>query len=226
MIVIGVAADGSVVFETPLPHGADPVVVAWDTGWEIDQPIDAVRSDDGEIVLQVRVSPLGSRLRPKPRLRGIDDGLVLGEVEPVVRQRVAAYAIVLSDRGLLATEYSAQTAVVHRWGMPGGGVDDDEQPASAVLREVAEETSQLITLGELITVQTSHWIGRSPRAEVEDFHAVRLIYRGFCADPSDPVVVDLGGTTESAAWVPLDQWRRVPWTVNWQTILGELLPAD
>ena len=181
-------------------------------------------TDDGEIVLRIRVSPLTGQPRPQPRLRGLDAGLVLDEVEPVIRQRVAAYAVVLSDRGLLATEYSDRTAVVHRWGMPGGGLDDDEQPAAGVLREVAEETSQVITLGELINVQTSHWIGRSPRAEVEDFHAVRLIYRGFCAVPTDPVVVDLGGTTESARWVPLDQWRRVSWTINWQTVLAELLP--
>jgi len=141
----------------------------------------------------------------------------------VIRQRVAAYAVVQSDRGLLATEYSNRTAVAERWGMPGGGVDDNEEPAAAVLREVAEETSQLIVLGELITVQTSHWVGRSPRGVVEDFHAVRLIYRGLCPRPTDPVVIDQGGTTESARWVPLEEWSQLPWTRNWQVILASLL---
>ena len=40
--------------------------------------------------------------------------------EPVVRQRLAAYSIVLSDRGLLATEFSERTAVPGSWGLPGG----------------------------------------------------------------------------------------------------------
>ena len=91
--------------------------------------------------------------------------------DPVIRQRVAAYAVVVSDRGLLATEYSDRTAVAERWGMPGGGIDDHEEPDEAVLREVAEETSQRSNSASLIKIQTSHWIGRSPRAEIEDFHA-------------------------------------------------------
>ena len=143
--------------------------------------------------------------RPEVRRQGRDAGLVLGDdVRPSVRQRFAAYAVVTSSRGLLATEYSDRTAVTGRWGMPGGGLDDHEPPTSAVLREVAEETSQEIILGELIKVQTSHWVGRSPYGSIEDFHAVRLIYRASCPHPTDPVVVDEGGTTESARWVPLN----------------------
>ena len=102
------------------------------------------------------------------------------DIRPAVRQRFAAYAVVTSRQGLLATEYSGRTAVTGRWGMPGGGLDDHEPPTSAVLREVHEETSQEIILGELIKVQTSHWVGRSPYGSIEDFHAVRLIYRASC----------------------------------------------
>ncbi len=225
MEVAGIDADQTVVFSAALEHGQDPEVLAFDHGYVIDRPIDAVRGDDLDIVLRVRVEPLNGQPRPEPRLRGLDRGLVLDEVDPVVRQRVAAYAVVVSTRGLLATEYSNQTAVFERWGMPGGGVDDHEQPADAVLREVAEETSQTVVLGELIRVQTSHWIGRSPRADIEDFHAIRLIYRGICSDPTEPVVVDQGGTTESARWVPLSEWQSFRWTVNWQQILAELLDS-
>jgi ADP-ribose pyrophosphatase YjhB (NUDIX family) len=163
-------------------------------------------------------------LRPQVRRQGRDAGLVLGDgVSPAVRQRFAAYAVVTSSEGLLATEYSGRTAVIGRWGMPGGGLDDHEPPTSAVLREVHEETSQQIILGNLIKVQTSHWVGRSPYGSIEDFHAVRLIYRASCPHPTDPVVLDQGGTTESAKWVPLESWRSVPWTHNWQLVLSTLL---
>jgi hypothetical protein len=88
---------------------------------------------------------------------------------------------------------------------------------------VAEETQQSITLGELVRVQTSHWVGRSPRDTIEDYHAIRLIYEATCEHPSRPVVVDVGGTTESARWVPLSSWPTVPWTVGWRQILAELV---
>lgn len=210
-------------FDAPLGHGADPEGLAYEHGFIVEHPLDASRDETGDILLRLRVMRRTNEPRPVQRLRGVDAGLTLEGVVPVVRQRVAAYAVVQSARGLLATEYSDRTAVSERWGMPGGGVDDHEEPAAAVLREVAEETGQLIVLGNLIKVQTSHWVGRSPRGVVEDFHAVRLIYRGTCPQPSDPVVIDEGGTTASARWVPVPEWSSLSWTRNWQLILAGLL---
>src|ERR687898_890380 len=128
-----------------------------------------------------------------------------------------------SSRGLLATQFSAITAVAGRWGMPGGGLDDHEQPAAAVIREVVEETSQSIVLGDLARVHTSPWVGRNPQGAIEDFHAIRLVYRGRCESPTDPVVLNSEGTTRSARWVPLDAWQKVRWTANWREVLSELL---
>jgi len=44
-----------------------------------------------------------------------------------------------------------------------------------------------------------------------------------CPRPTDPVVIDQGGTTASARWVPLEEWDQLPWTRNWQVILASLL---
>ena len=229
MRVVGLSGDddtsGTVVLDRPLAHGADPAVLVHDAGWTLVRPLSAVRDDDGEIVLTLRVRALAGEPRPHDPGRGRDAGLELPpDAELEVRQRVAAYAVVLSGRGLLATEYSDRTAVPGRWGMPGGGIDEGEQPADAVLREVAEETDQAVLLDELVSVQTSHWVGRSPRGTLEDFQAVRLVYRATCPAPAEPRVLDVGGTTESARWVPLDAWPQVPWTHNWELLLAELLP--
>jgi ADP-ribose pyrophosphatase YjhB (NUDIX family) len=224
VLVVGVTEHGGHAFEVLLDHGADPAVLAFDQGYVVLKPVDASRAGSRELILRLLVRPVIDDPRPEVRRQGRDAGLVLGDdVRPSVRQRFAAYAVVTSSRGLLATEYSNRTAVTGRWGMPGGGLDDHEPPTSAVLREVAEETSQEIILGELIKVQTSHWVGRSPYGSIEDFHAVRLIYRASCPHPTDPVVVDEGGTTESARWVPLESWRSVSWTQNWQLLLSDLL---
>jgi ADP-ribose pyrophosphatase YjhB (NUDIX family) len=227
VLVVGVTEQGGHAFEAFLDHGADPDVLAFDRGYIVVRPVDANRGSSGELILRLLVRPVADEPRPEVRRQRRDAGLVLGDdVRPSVRQRFAAYAVVTSSRGLLATEYSGRTAVTGRWGMPGGGLDDHEPPTSAVLREVAEETSQQIILGELIKVQTSRWVGRSPYGTIEDFHAVRLIYRAGCPHPTDPVVLDKGGTTESAQWVPLDSWRAVSWTQNWRMLLSQLLEAS
>jgi 8-oxo-dGTP pyrophosphatase MutT (NUDIX family) len=224
VLVIGITEPGGHAFEVFLDHGADPDVLAFDRGYVIVRPVDATRDRSGDLILRLLVRPIVDEPRPQVRRQRRDTGLVLGgDVRPRVRQRFAAYAVVISSRGLLATQYSGRTAVIGRWGMPGGGLDDHEPPASAVLREVAEETSQEIILGELVKVQTSHWVGRSPYGTIEDFHAVRLIYRASCPHPTEPVVLDRGGTTEAARWVPLKSWRSLSWTQNWQLLLSELL---
>jgi 8-oxo-dGTP pyrophosphatase MutT (NUDIX family) len=120
---------------------------------------------------------------------------------PTVIQRLAVYAVVRSSRGLLLAQNSALTNAPGTWGLAGGGVDAAELPEDALHREVWEETGQLVTLDGLETVTTRHWVGRAPHGRLEDFHAVRVVYRATCLEPSDPVVHDANGTTSAAAWM-------------------------
>jgi len=225
MRVVGVAAKGRRAFDLPLEHGMDPRVLAYEAGWVVLRPVEADldEHDDLRLVLKVRHRRKGDG-HPRTRRPGRDCGLKLSADEPpLVRQRFAAYAVVQSERGLLATEYSDLTAVSGRWGMPGGGIDAGEAPVAAVLREVHEETSQTVEVGDLVLVQSSHWVGRSPHGGVEDFHAVRLVYRATCPDPTDPVVHDQGGTTADARWIESDRWQDLTWTANWRQALRRLL---
>ncbi len=219
-------AGGAVLLDRPLGHGEHPDAAAYGAGLLLTRPVDARRDDDGELVVRWIVRPAGDEAAPDVPPRGHDPGLDLTGIEPELRQRVAAYALVRSARGLLATEFSARTASPGRWGLPGGGIEDGEEPADAVLRETAEETDQRIVLGALAAVQSSHWIGRSPRGVVQDFHAVRLVYRADCPAPTRPRVLDVDGTTASARWVGLTRWRRVAWTVGWRTLLPELIAGQ
>lgn len=227
MKLVGVLEDASMVFTQQLEHGADPRTSAFDHGYLVTRPLNAVRSPDGTIELRLLVRPVSGEDGPERVQRQQDDGLAPEDLaQSERRQRIAAYALVRSSAGLLATEFSERTAVAGHWGLPGGGIDEHEQPAEAVLREVYEETRQVITLGALLEVQTSHWVGRSPSGVIEDYHAIRLVYLGVCDQPDSPVVLDVGGTTESAAWVSLDRWHDVAWTVGWRQILEKHLPAS
>ena len=225
MRIIGVeVAGGTPVFTGPLPHGADPHRLAWELGYRIVRPLSATGSaPDLTLTVQVGRHGRSSVLRAQ-KTRSMDPDLDLSvEAPPVVRQRLAAYGIVLSDRGLLATQFSERTAVPGLWGLPGGGIDPGESPSHALIREVAEETGQKPEISHLLDVQTDHWIGRSPAQVVEDFHAVRIIYAARCPDPTDPVVHDSGGTTAAAIWVSLERWAHFPWSSGARALLDRHL---
>ncbi len=92
-----------------------------------------------------------------------------------------------------------------------------------MVREIMEETAQRVRISRLIDVQSDHWIGRSPSGVLEDFQALRIIYTAVCADPTDPLVLDVGGTTMSASWVPVRRWRSLQWTSGARSLLDRHL---
>ena len=228
MRIIGVqAAGGAPVFSAILPHGEDPYRLAWEHGFRIVRPLSASGTwPDLQLTVQVSAHQRDRTLR-EPRRRTMDADLDPDSfaVPPTPRQRVAAYGIVVSDLGLLATQFSDLTAVPGLWGLPGGGIDPGESPSQAVIREVTEETGQQLSISQLLDVQTDHWIGRAPSGVVEDFHAVRIVYAGRCAAPSAAIVHDVGGTTAAAEWIDLNQWTQRPWSSWARLILERHLPG-
>ncbi|MFB9377315.1 NUDIX hydrolase [Kineococcus gynurae] len=126
--------------------------------------------------------------------------------EAVVRQRLAAYAVVVSeDDRLLLTRLSTRTPSPGRWTLPGGGVDHGEHPVRAAVREVHEETGMRVGDVRLAEVGSEHFTGRSPRGVLEDFHAVRILVTATAEAVRVPEVLDVGGSTDEARWVPLAQ---------------------
>ena len=226
--IIGVEVPGgAAVFSCDLPHGADPYRLTWEHGYGIVRPLSASGAyPDLALTVQVRRHGrhIDRHVSPHVRAAGMRHADTLA-AEPVARQRLAAYAIITSRRGLLATQFSHQTAVPGLWGLPGGGIDPGEAPSQTVMREVMEETSQHLEIDHLLDLQTDHWIGRSPAGIVEDFHAVRIIYAGRVPEPTDPEVIDIGGTTSTAAWVPLADWRTLPWSQSARLMIDRHLEA-
>jgi 8-oxo-dGTP pyrophosphatase MutT (NUDIX family) len=162
-------------------------------------------------------------VEPEPAV--VDQGRGRFGGRPTIVTRVAAYGLITSSRGLLATEFSALTKVNGQWGLAGGGIEDGEQPAAAVAREAYEETGQRVEVAELLGVGSGRRIGSTPGGALEDLHTVRLIFRGHCADPTDPVIHDVGGTTSDARWLPLDRWTEMPWGARWEALITTGLAA-
>ena len=125
------------------------------------------------------------------------------------RQRVAAYAVILRERGgrieILLSRLAPRVSRSELWTLPGGGVDHGEDPRDALIREVQEETGLDATVGDRARVYSAH-MPRSPRdGQLVDAHAIRLVYEGW-VPPDSPVprVVEVDGSTIEAAWRTLD----------------------
>ena len=204
MITVVGTRDGEVVTRFALAHGEDPAVGLAVRGWP--GTVVAVDGVLGDLTLRYAVQPAAPLDPPLgPEGPGLTDAERLG-VDP--HQRVAAYAVVVADGKLLLTQLAGYTGAAGRWNLPGGGLDPGESPTDGVVREVAEETGQVVDDVRLVDVMTQHWVGRSPRG-LEDYHAVRLLHTAHCARPTRPVVHDVGGSTSDAQWVPLDDLESV-----------------
>ncbi len=227
MQIVGVeVGGGSPLFSYALRHGEDPHQISWERGYKVIRPLSASGTMD-DLIVTLQITPHHRPVVPRGPQRTrtmLRDAHPVGD--PVVRQRLAAYSLVISERGILATEFSDRTAVPGLWSLPGGGIDEGEGPAQAVQREVYEETGQHVDVRQFIDIQTDHWIGLSPTGVLEDFHAVRLIYAARCHWPTDPVVHDVGGTTADSAWIGAERWREIPWATGARALLMRHAPTQ
>jgi 8-oxo-dGTP diphosphatase len=122
-------------------------------------------------------------------------------------QRFAAYAIATDPfDNLLLTRISPGYPGAGRWHLPGGGTDYGEQPGTALIRELVEETGQEGRLIELLGV-ASHRDAASlgPEGYPIDWHGVRAFYRVVVDKPTEVTIHDVGGSTDEARWMPLTE---------------------
>ena len=127
-------------------------------------------------------------------------------------QRFAAYAIATDpDDRLLLTRIAPGYPGAGRWHLPGGGTDYGEQPGTALIRELVEETGQEGRLVSLLGV-ASHRDAASlgPEGYPIDWHGVRAFYRVLVDAPTEVIVKDVGGSTSEACWMALTDVAALP----------------
>lgn len=126
-------------------------------------------------------------------------------------QRFAAYGLATDPAGrVLLTRIAPLYPGAGRWHLPGGGTDFGEQPAAALLRELAEETDQVGRIVGLLDV-THRRVPRAvgPEGRPIDWHTVRALYRVRVDAPTEPRVTEANGSTAAAAWFGRAEARRL-----------------
>ncbi|GAA1778257.1 NUDIX hydrolase [Leucobacter iarius] len=118
--------------------------------------------------------------------------------------RVAAYAVIERRGSILLTHW--RRGRMHGWTLPGGGIENGEDPQQTVVREVLEETGLTAKTGKLLGVDSRVMI----REEVEDgqdpqLHTIRIVYRATVAD--GPLRHEVDGSSDEARWVPIREIR-------------------
>ena len=176
---------------------------------------DAVLQDPlhaNPVVQEVDGSTVDARWFPLDRVRAGEIRLsgaaqfALDNLAPARVQRTSAYGVAVKNDQILLTRLSARAHLPGAWTLPGGGVDHGEAPADTVVREFAEETGLVAEVDRLLDAHSVDLTGTAPSGRTEHFHGIQIVYA--VTVPDEPLrVQEKDGTTDVAAWIPLEDVR-------------------
>lgn len=115
--------------------------------------------------------------------------------------RVAAYAVCVRDGQLLLAR-SPAAGGGHEWVLPGGGMDHGEHPNDTVVRELEEETGYHVEVTGLLGMDSLHHVVPWSYRRKVDHHGLRIVYEARIV--GGELRDEVGGSTDMAAWHPLD----------------------
>jgi 8-oxo-dGTP diphosphatase len=128
-------------------------------------------------------------------------------------RRVGAYGVCHDAEGrVLLARGSALSAFPGVWSLPGGGVEQGEDPDDTVVREFAEETGYAVRVERVRTVTSD--VARLPFTELDE-HTDRIVYDVVAYGGN--LTNEAEGTTDLVDWAgpaELDSRALMPFTAR------------
>lgn len=137
--------------------------------------------------------------RPTP------EELVPEEVLPATAlRRFAVYGLVTDPAArLLLSRIAPGYPGEGTWHLPGGGVAHGEDIRTALIREIAEESSQEAQPGRLLAV--THHYRNHPDGPYTDIYSLWVFFHAHVDDPGPVRVAETDGSTIEASWFSPEQ---------------------
>ncbi len=136
------------------------------------------------------------------------------------RQRIAVYALARDDAGrLLLVRAGPASGSPGVWYLPGGGVEQGEHPATALVRELREETGLGCRVGALAAVLSD----TTEAGGGEELHSVRLVYEAQVGPGLARAEAD--GTSDAVRWTAPEEAAGLELAPFLRRLLEELAGA-
>ncbi|MGI9824974.1 NUDIX hydrolase [Agromyces sp. Marseille-Q5079] len=115
--------------------------------------------------------------------------------------RIAAYGVIIRNGEILLSHWNEHGR--SGWTLPGGGIEGDEHPSAAVVREIREETGHEASVDRLLGIDTMVVPAAKRLKGSAPLYAMRVIYRAHVT--GGELRNEVGGSSDEARWVPLDE---------------------
>lgn len=115
--------------------------------------------------------------------------------------RIAAYAVIIDDGRILLSHWNEHGR--DGWTLPGGGIEGEEHPAVAAVREISEETGYEAEIDRLLGIDTITVPAERRFSGDVPLYAMRVVYRAHVTGGALSNEID--GSSDEARWVPLDE---------------------
>ncbi|GGL03752.1 hypothetical protein GCM10007382_24500 [Salinibacterium xinjiangense] len=119
--------------------------------------------------------------------------------------RVGAYGVIVVDGAILLTYWHEGG----KWSLPGGGIEEGEQPMDAAIREIREETGFTASLERLLNADSIVIPGhaRLGLAGVS-LHSFRIVYEARII--AGELTHEVDGSSNEARWFALAEVQDLP----------------